>query len=335
MSTSRRRGPILGAVLLTAGVLLAGCAEEPAPELTPEPAPEFAPPAVSEERAQEILDQVEEQVSAADTSGDVEQMRARVTSPAIDFRQTQYALQTATGGAELPLPLTTESDVLVVTATDSWPRSVLAVSEPVADSTVRHYYGLVQENPRAAYQLVSWSRLLPGVPTPTFATAEIGSAPIADDQAELAMPPADALARLADVMANPASEFAGDFADDPYRTFLNAEVDGLRQGVAVAGELSTSATSAGPDFAIATADGGALVMGTVEITQTLRKTVEGSTLPLPDSWAVLDAPGPVEAAASATYRHLVTVYVPPASSPDAQLQFLGVERVLASVARTE
>ena len=51
--------------------------------------------------------------------------------------------------------------------------------------------------------------------------------------------------------------------------------------------------------------------------------------------AVLDAPGPVDAAASATYRHLVTVYVPPASSPDAQLQFLGVERVLASVARTE
>ena len=59
------------------------------------------------------------------------------------------------------------------------------------------------------------------------------------------------------------------------------------------------------------------------------------TLPLPDSWAVLDAPGPVEAAATATYRHLVTIYVPPASSPDAQLQFLGVERVLASVARTE
>ena len=61
MSTSRRRRPILGAALLAATALLAGCAEEPAPTFTPEPAPEFAPPAVSEERAQEILDQVEEQ----------------------------------------------------------------------------------------------------------------------------------------------------------------------------------------------------------------------------------------------------------------------------------
>ncbi|PWD52194.1 hypothetical protein C8046_17660 [Serinibacter arcticus] len=334
MTPRRRRLSAAGAVLATS-LLLAGCAEEVAPTLVAEPPPEFAPPAVSEERAQEVLDEVEDQIAAADAAGDIEQMRARVVAPAIDFRATQYALNTATGGADVPLPLTTDSDVFVVTATDSWPRSILAVSNPGEGSTVRLYLGLTQNSPREDYQLVSWSRLLPGVETPVFATAEIGSAPVTADQEGLLATPADALTRLAAVLTDPADPASAEFEEDPFRPFLTAELDGLRQSVQVAGEVSSASTPGAPVFAIATADGGALVMGTVDSTVTLRKTIEGAELTLGGQIAALGGAEPVEAAAVATYQQMVTVYIPPAGGEQTQMRLLGVDRVLASVTRTE
>lgn len=330
----RRLAPV--AAVLAATALLAGCAEEVAPTFSPEPPPEFAPPAVSEDRSREILDAVEEAVATADASGDVEAMRPRVTAPAIDFRSTQYALQGATGGAQVPAGLTTDSDVFVVTATDSWPRSLLAVSTPTADSTVRLYLGLVQDGPRDPYRLVSWSRLLPGVETPVFASSEIGSAPISEETEGLQVAPDEALARLADVMTYSPSQFADEFADDPYRQqFLATELDGLRQGVEVAGEVSTASTAGPAVFGISTADGGAVVMGTIDTTVTLRKTIPDATLTLAGEMAALGGAEEVEAAATATYKQMVTLFIPPADAADQKIQLLGAERVIASVERTE
>lgn len=337
MSASpRRRRLSVAAVALALSAVLAGCAEEiPAPELTVEPPPEFAPPAVTEERAQEIFDQVEEVIAAGDAAGDIELMRSRVAAPAIDFRATQYALQSATGGADVPQTLWTDSELFVVTATDSWPRSILAVSDPTEGTTVRLYLALMQNGPRDPYQLVAWSRLLPGVPTPTFAASDIGSAPIAADQSGLVLTPTDALTHLADVMSNAESAFAGEFAPDPFRTFVASELDGLRQGVEVAGEVSTSSVAGPPVSAIATANGGAVVMGTVDSTVTLRKTIDGAELTLAGQMAALGGAEPVDAAAVATYKQMVTLYVPPTGDPNPQVQLLGAERVLASVERTE
>ena len=330
---SRRRRFSLAAGLLTVSVLLAGCAEEVVPTFVPEAAPEYAPPAISEDRAKVIFDEVEELIAASDASGDIELMRPRVVSPAIDFRQSQYALQAGTGGAEVPQSLWTDSEVFVITATDSWPRAVLAVSNPSSGSTLRFYLALTQDGPRDPYRLVAWSRLLPGVPTPSFATAEIGSAPMTADQSGLVQTPTDALVHLADVMTNAESQYAPEFADDPFRTFLAAELDGLKQGAAEAGEASSASTAGAPVFVIGTADGGALVMGTVDSTATLRKTIEGSKLTLSGSIAALGGPEDVEDTVKATYKQMVTLYVPPAGAAAPQIQLLGAERVLASVER--
>lgn len=330
---SRRRGLSLAAAALAAGVLLSGCAEEVPPVLVPEAAPEFAPPAVTEERAKTIFEEVELAIAASDAAGDAELMRPRVTSPAIDFRATQYALQSATQGAEVPQSLWTDSEVFVITATDSWPRSVLAVSNPSEGSTLRFYLALTQDGPRDPYRLVAWSRLLPGVETPSFATAEIGSAPMTADQEGLVATPTDALTRLAEVMTDPASPSAGEFGDDPFRTFLTSELDGLKQAVVTAGEASTASVAGAPVFAIATADGGALVMGTVDSTVTLRKTIEGSKLALVGPMASLGGPEDVEDSAVAGYKQMVTLYIPPAGAETPQIQLLGAERVLASVTR--
>lgn len=329
----RRRLAVVLGTALVAGVL-AGCAPEPVPAFTPPPIPEYAPPAVTADRAHEILEAIETVIAEGDASADADALSPRVTGPALEIRRSEYALQSATEGSRLPQSLWTDSDVTVITATDSWPRSILAVSNSRPDSTVRLYLGLVQDGPRDPYRLVAWSRLLPGVTTPTFASAEIGSAPVAADEAGLAQLPADALTHLADAFTNPESEYTGEFEADRFREFLANELAGLRSGIEVAGEVSSSSTAGPVVFAIGTADGGAVVMGTIDTTVTLRKTISGAELTLAGEMASLGGTGPVAAAANATYRQMVTVYVPPAGT-DAKLQLLGAERVLASVERVD
>lgn len=327
------RGSIVAAAgVLAASLALAGCAPEPVPELTPPPVPEYAPPALTVDQTREVLDQVREAIEAADATSDAAELGDRIAEPARSFRAEQFALASATDGAfEVP-PLWTDSEILVISATDSWPREVLAVTNVGEGSTVRLYLALVQDTARDPYRLVAWARLLPGVETPVFASSDIGSAPVGADTEGLRFTPSEALDQLASVLSNPESENAANFADDPFRPFLTKEVEGLKEGVQVAGEVSTSSTPGDVVFGIGTAEGGAVIMGTVSTVVTLRKTIDGSKLSLGSDMAALGGTELVEASADATYQEMVALYIPPEGSDD-PLQLLGAERVLTSVER--
>lgn len=322
------------AAVLVLGGLIAGCAPAEVPSFTPPPVPEFAPPAISTDRAQEILADVEAVVVAADATANADDLAARVSGPALDTRRAEYALQSASAGERVPQPLWTDSEITVITASNSWPRSVLAVSNARDDTTVRLYLALVQDGPREPYRLVEWTRLLPGVTTPTFASTDVGSAPVSADQEGLTITPTDAFVHLADVFANSESTYAPEFAEDRFRELLATELSGLQEGVAVAGEVSRSATAGPVVFGIGTSEGGAVVMGTIDYTITLRKTIDGAELNLAGEMAWLGGADQVAAAANATYRQMITLYIPPDGS-DAQMQILGAERVLTGVERVE
>ncbi|PFG20274.1 hypothetical protein [Serinibacter salmoneus] len=317
------------------GLTLAACSEDVVPELQAPTVPEYAPPALSEIQIQDILADIAASIEAADEADDAAELGDRVTAPATDIREAQYALEVATGGETTPQELWTETDLDVITASDSWPRSLLAVTEPDADSALRLYLGIVQEGPRDPYRLVAWSLLLPGVETPTFADISVGSAPVTADQEGLVMTPTQALTRLADVLDLRTSEYADQFADDDYRTFLREELDGIVEGIEVAGDVDQAVEPGEIVFAIGTAEGGALVMGDLTTTVTLRRTVEDSELNLAGEMAELGGEEAVENAAEATYRSMVTLYIPPADAEDQSVRLLGAERVLASVERIE
>lgn len=323
------------ALAATLGLTLAACTPEEVPELEAPTVPEYAPPALNETQIQDILADLSASLEAADEADDAGELGDRVTAPATDIREAQYALEVATGGDVTPQELWTESDLDVITASDSWPRSLLAVTEPDADSALRLYLGLVQETPRDPYQLVAWSLLLPGVETPTFADLTVGSAPVTADQEGLVMTPTDALTRFADVLDLRTSEYTDQFADDEYRTFLREELDGIVEGIEVAGEVQQGVEPGEIVFAIGTAEGGALVMGDLTTTVTMRRTVDDSELNLAGEMADLGGEEAVENAAEATYRSMVTFYIPPADAEDQAVRLLGAERVLSSVERIE
>lgn len=322
----------VGAVL--AGLLLSACADEPAPTLTPPPVPEYAPPAVSEEHAQEILDEVEIVVLEADAQGNAELLDSRVSGAARDFRAAEYNLQVASSGEAVPNNLWTESALTVVTATEGWPRSILAVSQPTGGETRRLILGLTQQEPRDPYQLVAWSSMLPSTTTPTFPAADIGTAYVAPDTAGLAATPTEALTWLTDVINDPDDEHAGSFAPDVYRDRVSQEVSELTAAALAAGEVSSTWTPGEIVFGVGTADGGALVMGSVESVITVRKTIDGARLNLGGEWGWFLGADPVEAAVNGMYSTMVTLYIPPAGSDD-QISLIGAERVMTGAERVE
>lgn len=329
-----KRTRIAAAGAVFAALLLAGCADEPAPTLTPPPVPEYAPPAVSEEHAQEILDEVEIAILEADAEGNAELLDSRVTGPAREFRAFEYALQTASAGEATPSKVWTDSALTVVTATEGWPRSILAVSQPTAGDTRRLLIGLTQAGPRDPFQLVAWSSMLPSSTTPTFPSASVGTAYVAPDQAGLVATPAEALTWLAAVATNPEDEHAASFLPDAYRERIAQELTELKTAAQAAGEVSSEWTAGEPVFGVGTANGGALVMGTLDNVMTMRKTIDGAKLNLGGQWAWFVGSDPVAAAVNGTYKTMVTLYIPPAGT-DETIQLIGAERVMTGVERVD
>src|SRR5699024_6419521 len=115
-------------------------------------------------------------------------------------------------------PLTTRSEVAVVSATSEWPRTALVVTEIPDDANTPLLIGLRQDDPRSSYQMFSWVRLLPGVTMPETEVAEIGSTPVDVEDDVFLVSAAEALEQYADLLTEGSdSDYEDVFAEEPFR----------------------------------------------------------------------------------------------------------------------
>ncbi|UFU02106.1 hypothetical protein LQF12_11355 [Ruania suaedae] len=331
-----------GAVLAT-GALLAACAiPVPEPEAPPEQTETL--PALDEPRLDRVLAELGEVIAAADEDRDAELLEPRVEDPALSVRAAEYALADATAEAEnpyTPQPLTVASDVDIVAQTDTWPRTVMVVTEIPDEANGPLLLTLRQEAPRSQYLLQSWVRLLPGAEMPGTAIPGEGSAPVPDDAEGYVYTPTGALSAYAEVLSDSEADEAADFADDVFRDLV-----GERQGAASeaaefeeAGEFAFSTSVPEQEVStLATADGGYIVVGALRTRESYTKTVEGSELTVGGTIGLLDSEGgeiaDVGTSIDADYRLMVSLYVPP-EGEDAQVRVLGAEEVLTEVSRSQ
>ncbi|ACQ79591.1 conserved hypothetical protein [Beutenbergia cavernae DSM 12333] len=331
MNPRVRRG-LAAALTAAALALLGACAQPEPPEVAADPPPEQPLPVLTVDQQNAVLAAVGDAMATADASADADALAPRVAGPAAEMRGASYALQSASDGELVPQPFTSEQQVTVVGATDEWPRAFMAVTVEPEGGTVPLILSLRQNGPRDPYVLLGWSRLLPGVQTPSVAAPTIGSAQLGGDAEGLVLTPIETLEHFADLLWNPESAYADEFGSDPYRPLIQDERDTLAQSVDEAGEVTMGATAGLPLVAFQTADGGAITMGSVESTVELTKTVEGSTLSVGGEIASALGADEVEVASAltATYLQSVTFYIPPAGSED-PVQLIGAERVLMSV----
>lgn len=328
---ARRTGARLAAGAVTTALLLAGCAGE-VPQPHPEPAATTPQPVLEPERIERILGEVEETIEAADSELDPALLDGRVTGPALDMRAAEYRLAQASDGERAPTPLTTASQVEAVAATDEWPRSAVVISHVPDDANLPLLLVLTQADARSQYQLWFWTSLLPGVQTPSIANVETGSPQLAPDAEGLLLSPLETVAGYAELLADPDGARAAQFGPDPFREGYVSMIQALRETVEVAGEVAEDyAVRDGSVVALQAVDGGAVVVGVIEATLTITKTVEGGSLEAGgDIGLLMGESADIEGSAEAHYLIPVAFSVPPAGSEE-PVTVLGASHVLADV----
>lgn len=311
----------------TATVALLAACSTPLPEPSPEPAPAVPPATVTTDQVERILTDLDAVLAAGDGAEDVGALAARITGPAQAMREAQYVVG---DGGEAVTSIPTQAQTVAVEATDAWPRSMFLVTEPPADLQAPLLLTLVQPTPRDQFRLWSWARLFPGVQMPATAQPQLGSAPVAPDDESLLLTPAATLAAYLDKLAlGTESPQWATFAEDPLSAGIFQTRDAYRGLVEGKGSLTETyeVLDSGP-YAIGTADGGAIVVGSFRTVTTIALT--DSTLTIGDETAALVGKTTLESNLTLSWLSVVAFHVPPADA-EGPVAVLGGEHVRVAV----
>jgi hypothetical protein len=318
--------------ITTALALSLGACAASLPQPEPAAPPAVALPVLSVAQSEGVLSRIGEVLATSDAALDPAGLSERLTGPALAIRTAEYVRAKATAGAKPPTVLPTQAQTLVVPDTTTWPRTELVVTQQPADLQAPRLLVLTQATARDPYRLWGWARLGAGVQMPATADTTHGSAPIAADATGLLLSPGETLAQYADVLANgAASTFAGAFPADFFRTYIETKRAAYSESLkAVATVTETYAPAGDGIIALATADGGAIVVGAMT-TQTTIAVAQGSVA-LDDPFeAALAGRASVTKSSVRTWTDVVAFYVPPAGSTTTQIQVLAAEHALTSV----
>jgi hypothetical protein len=326
-----RRSAALAALALA---WLAGCAEAP-PVLNPDPRPATPPPAVLPAQTGRILTQLADELG--EPGAQVAPVSpARITGAALRMRNAEFAMLAADETAT-PDVLSTQFAGTIVSATEAWPRSFIAVTEP-EDGGAQYMYLLTQADARSAYVMTAWTRLVAPVTLPTTAPPEVGSPVLAADATGLTISPSEALEAYARAKTAPSGQDARRFGGDPdparqaWSQLVATWAEALEQLDPKVGQTAEVVPASA--FVIGTADGGAIVFGQISsaLNLSIAEAKDGQSFSLPPRWAALgDAAEPVTANATIEFLQTVALAIPPEGSAE-PITVLGVSEVPVAVA---
>lgn len=330
MMTTRRA--FIGAGSVLAAAVLAACADE-APQVSAASSAPSAAPVLDSERLVAVLERIQKGLDAADAAKDPESLNGFLTGPAARVRAESYTLATTAGDDTRIRQLRTTSQASAVGLTNEFPRTAITVTEGTDTSNVPLLLALTQADARSDYQLWGWVQVFGGATVPRTASAAAGSQQIAADDPSLAATPQAVLEAYVDALNNPEGANGTAFADDQLRQQVARE---RANDVSAAGEVSVQAAAGTDGFqGLATAEGGAVVMTTLTVTTTFKKTVAGGkiTLQSGDIGPMLGDNKEVVGTVTAAYDAMVAFHIPAAGGGQATV--LGAEIVLAKVDRDD
>jgi hypothetical protein len=186
---------------------------------------------------------------------------------------------------------------------------------------------LRQESPRENYRLSYAVVLAPQVQLPDLPSASVGAPKLSKDSKLTLVSPFQTLEQYSDVInKGTESEFAGNFALATDRLFglLGPSAQALRQesfGDAVVVSWNTQPTDA-EIVAFGTADGGALVLATLQETESVRPIQTGATVNASVSVRALTSLSQSARGFDVLSNIQILWYVPPVGSSDG-IQVLG------------
>lgn len=320
---------------------LSGCSVTPAPVLSPSPsesptetAVEVIPPVVNITQVRKILRELQEVVSSADQSGDSSLLEARVSGPALLFRQAHYLLMTKSPEIQ-PLPSISGSAISITlpASTSGWPRSFMIVTEGDGSGELPQMLVMQQASPRESYKLWYNIPLLPGSEVPEVAAPEVGSIPVATDSLFLRISPNQLPTAFGDVIdKGEASQFYSlfDLTEDEYYNQISLsqkdQIEKLRRA-----EITFSHALGDENvISLSTSDSGALVAVMMTDNYLIRPTRENAAVTVSgDEQLLLGAEGSAKGVRT-QYGGMLLFYVP-AATAKGKITLLGATQSLLSI----
>jgi len=313
-----RRGAVPFAVSLFAASLLAaalgGCSAVPATPSDPDPG--GAHPVVTPRQAVQILGTLDASLLRAAAAKDAAQFDGRVVGPEQQVLTASYKVLRTLGQPAVAPPAPSRPRLLLPTA-GGWPRwFVAAGASPNTPTPVLRV--MWSTNARAPYGLWSQLNLLPGVTLPEVASPTVGAAALGSDVAGLVQTPVAVLMHYTELLnRGDASAYRSQFAADEYRTQLNEQLKSDRAAFsskAVGVVVAEHTVSRDPVFALATMDGGALVIGRVDQKYSVTVAAGKGSVRLDQQLAALAGVQTVSKKLDRTAVETLAFYVPRAGS---------------------
>ena len=323
-----RRRPAFAATAAAALLLVA----VPAPALAQETGG-GSRPVVLDSQLERILADVAGTVQAGDSARDASVLTPRVTGAAYAMREANYAVTAKSADHDAPVPVAAETlRTQSVSATDSWPRSIVAVTQG-ENNPVPQALLLVQSSARENYKLVSAVQMLPASTFPQPPAAGTGSDQIpADSDNGLTMSPQTAVTALADSLTDPQgankATFAGNrFSEDVVKFQEQVKTDPKNE---FATNTFTHTADPSGTYALRTDDGGAIVFGYLSNTFSSTPKEAGDSINLEGTiYQALTGQPNTDAGIDVTHGEAVMLYVP-ASGGSSQALVVGAAQQLMS-----
>ncbi|MFB9776378.1 hypothetical protein [Brevibacterium otitidis] len=313
-------------------IALAGCGQEEVPKAQPSDPPETAPAVVDDAQAERILGQIAETVAGADEGLDAEALKGRADGPFLAQREAAYKVKDKAEDAKLPPAVAADEIALNFTsATDQWPRVTELVTKSSEDGSLQLLV-LSQADPRENYKLWAQTSILGGAEIPEVADARQGAELLGSDAEGLRLTPADTLKKYADVLGKGEdSEDAKTFTEDALRKHIaeaqKKQKDSLSEGKAKA-EFAYD-TEGAEVVAQRTADGGALVTGSIRGTTTIspdKQEDRVGRLTLPKTQSKITGEKTTQKKLETEFQYMVTFVVPPGE--DGEITLVGFTEAL-------
>jgi len=321
-----RRFPRKFAALGALALALTACSSQlPQPE--PERAPAAPAPVLNQEQLADLLDEVEVQLTEGDASMNPEDLGIRISGDARDIREAEYQVEAADPARPITL-LPRDEQMVIIPATNEWPRNVVVFTQPPVDSQIPRVLVLTQPTARDNYSLVRWSQLLPGVSIPAMPLPEEGAKPLEADAEGFVLTPGEVGEAFTDVLKGKKADAEDSrvelFGEDPLSKAIREELKALKDGVAAVGSVKKSFEAAEePVAAFEALQGGAIVVTSVREITTF--TIESGSLNVATDASVLLDKESVSSELKTTHDLSLVFYIPAADS-DEEIQILGETR---------
>jgi hypothetical protein len=307
--------------------------------VSPSPSPSVSaidvpPVALNAAQVDKILADVEKVAAGADLVSDKKALVSRFTGPALAQRTANYVLRTRSASVA-PLPKIVASPITfsLPAATDTWPRSLMVVTDEKGDEALPQMLVFEQATPRSKYMLWYNIRLMPGAKIPEVPSSENGAIPVDTKSLFLKLAPEDIAAAYGDILNRGQSSLSYGLFDTSNDEFYKQVSESQKSQVAnlKTGTIKFTHTLGSKNvISLSTTKAGALVAVYMTDTYVIKPKKRGSAVAVSGQEKILLGADGSTRGVRSVYGDMMLFYVP-ALSESAGIRLLGVTQGLISV----